>query len=382
MRILDRFWAALDEAPALHGLKVEWRDAFGDDLPVAEVFLEPEQELATWYSCPRPGGDGCPRRVVEHGPDDRVAVCGNHPPECKPVQVTRQDLVLYQLDLTALAKGITNAFGFDGEGELLDGFDGVAALGRYTPLPGYSFSAFFALPGDDFAGTLERIAARAGGPSLVLVPTRAGIRGQPRDAHLARSVHILACSEHLAWEHGRLVCMRPAEDVLAPFLKLVLPEKLFTSRTAAACCVAFTHDEPAGKALGKKAYESLAAQARSFDLFIDGTGEEVIVLRKAGGKKARQGRLTAGELGMLLGYLKRSADGDPYFRPILVGGSHQSADAAFGVFKKMRRAVDTHLEGQSYLLFKQRRFSEGGAEYAFVPPAGFRYCILAPARRT
>ena len=379
MRRLDYFWAALDRMPSLRGLKIEWKETFGDDLPVAEAFLEPEQELATWYPCPRPGGDGCPRRVVEHGPTDRVAVCGNDPPECEPVRVTRKDLIIYRLDVPALARGIARAFAWDGEGELPGGLEGVATLGRYCPSPGHAFPAFFALPGDDFAGTLERLVARAGGPCLMLVPTRASTRGQPWDAHIARSVHVLACSELLAWERRRLVCMLPAEEVLAPFRRLFLPDE--ATSTVTACCTAFTHDKRAGSALDKKACDSLVAQARGFNLFIDGTGEEARVFRKTGGKKVRQGRLTGGELAMLASYIRRSVEYDPYFRPILIGGSHQSAGAAFGMFKKMRRVVDTRLEAQTYLLFKQRRLSVGGAEYAFVPPADFRFCILVPPPR-
>lgn len=225
MRTPDTLWRGLDRAPALSGVKATWQEAFGGDLDIAEKFLQPEQEPATTYPCPRPGGDGCPRRVVEHGPDDLVAVCGNRPAECEPIKVTRQDLVVYRFDVEALAAAIGAAFGFDGGRAPVDGIDGVAAIGRYAPRPGHRFPAFFALPGDGFPAALELLVARAGGPCLVFVPSANGAAALVGNAHQARSVHVLACDECLAWDGRRLVCARPAEEILAPFRTLALPEQ-------------------------------------------------------------------------------------------------------------------------------------------------------------
>lgn len=225
MRMPDRLWRGLDRAAALFGVKATWQETFGSDLDIAENFLQPEQELATTYPCPRPGGDGCPRRVVEHGPDDLVAVCGNSPAECEPVKVMKQDLVVYRFDVEALAVAIGAAFGFDGGSTSAHGIDGVVAVGRYAPRPGYKFPAFFALPGDGFTAALESLVGRAGGPCLLFVPTARSLSAQARGAHQARSVHVLACEDCLAWDGRRLVCARPAEEILAPFRALVLPEE-------------------------------------------------------------------------------------------------------------------------------------------------------------
>jgi len=86
--------------PAGHGGTLPGLKAYyGSDWdPLSKYFL-PTKRLAASIDCPRPGGSGCPRKVVEHSFHDIVAVCGNSPKECEPLKISRQDLVIHELKI-------------------------------------------------------------------------------------------------------------------------------------------------------------------------------------------------------------------------------------------------------------------------------------------
>jgi hypothetical protein len=65
-------------------------------------YFRPTQHLAHSIDCPKPGGPGCPRQIVEHGFNDLVAVCGNSPRECASLPVLRQDVIIHELKIEPL----------------------------------------------------------------------------------------------------------------------------------------------------------------------------------------------------------------------------------------------------------------------------------------
>lgn len=95
-------WTKLGMPAGWAGTRPSLQAYFGTSWPsVAGAFL-PTQTLALSIDCPRPGGPGCPRQVVEHGFHDLVAVCGNSPHECDPLPVLRQDLIIHKLMIDPL----------------------------------------------------------------------------------------------------------------------------------------------------------------------------------------------------------------------------------------------------------------------------------------
>lgn len=106
---LDRFWQALESVPGRACLLVEWRDLFGADYELVQRFLAPTNQRGQAYPCPHPAGDGCPRRIVEHDEDRLVAVCGDSPRRCESVALAREDLIVYEVDVAALASEVAAA---------------------------------------------------------------------------------------------------------------------------------------------------------------------------------------------------------------------------------------------------------------------------------
>ncbi|RMH00003.1 MAG: hypothetical protein D6705_01640 [Deltaproteobacteria bacterium] len=117
MHDLLRVWRRIEALHVTAGVDQQWRELLGDDFGLIEPYLRPEQSLATSYPCPHPIHDGCPRRVVHHGPGDIVAVCGNASPQCEPVKLSRRDIVVRTLKIhdwiAALTGGLREANGLD-----------------------------------------------------------------------------------------------------------------------------------------------------------------------------------------------------------------------------------------------------------------------------
>lgn len=175
MRKLKKFWSALEETPILQGVTVSWREAVGEDMDVLAQFLRPLPELAMTYPCPEPGGDGCPRGVVVHGPDDIVAVCRRDPPSCETLHLRRADLVVYELDLRKLADCIRQTLGFAGSRlpAPVDGLPRTLHIGDYRPAPGSSFAVYLTVQYEEDTVTeiVERLCGRDPHRYVLLTPT-------------------------------------------------------------------------------------------------------------------------------------------------------------------------------------------------------------------
>jgi len=135
MHDLLRIWRRVEALQVAAGVDEQWTELLGDDLRVLEPYLKPEQQLATSYPCPHPVHDDCPRRVVHHGPGDIVAVCGNASPQCEPLKLTRQQLVIRSLKtkewIAAVVAELRAANGLDPlDADMPEGVVAVGTLAR------------------------------------------------------------------------------------------------------------------------------------------------------------------------------------------------------------------------------------------------------------
>ena len=100
---LDPLWSVLREHAAPRHPDCVWRSLLGDAYPAVSGLLQTVRGRAGHWHCGVQDGLGCARQVVEHAPDDLVAVCGDEPPRCDRVVVERRQLALRALELRALA---------------------------------------------------------------------------------------------------------------------------------------------------------------------------------------------------------------------------------------------------------------------------------------
>jgi len=213
MHDLLRIWRRVEALPVAAGVDEQWAELLGGDLHVLEPYLKPEQQLATSYPCPHPIHDDCPRRVIHHGPGDIVAVCGNAAPQCEPLKLTRQQLVVRSLKtkewIAAIVGGLRAANGLEAlDADLPDGMVAVGTLCRR----GRRLAVIWVRRGiSDVENVVRGLhAALGGGDLIVLLPP--GLRGAT-DRPVAGGGIVLLSSP--AIDNGRLDLAR-ALDLLDP----------------------------------------------------------------------------------------------------------------------------------------------------------------------
>ena len=108
----EGFWTGLEAVPGLSAVYAEWRERFGDEYASVKPFLRPNGKRASSHPCMEYPGCGWAHQVIEHGPDDIVAVCRCWR-GCSTFRLTRSDIALYELDRTAFDRTISGAFNLE-----------------------------------------------------------------------------------------------------------------------------------------------------------------------------------------------------------------------------------------------------------------------------
>ena len=165
----DHLWRTLELYHDASMVMVFWMKWLGPDFSFAQFYLKPTKDYADEYPCPSPGGPGCPRQVVRHGPDDIVAVCGNHPKDCDRLELKKTHIALYRLDLVKFCAEIATALDFEAAtlriARVLN--LGVVTIGSGDYLPVFLVLARSA---DEFRRAVIELISMTG-PFVLLTPT-------------------------------------------------------------------------------------------------------------------------------------------------------------------------------------------------------------------
>ncbi len=139
-----RLWQALEAIPGPAAVLAEWRRLAGRDLDLLRPYLQPLPRLAASYPRLAGGEPTYPYEVVEHGPDDFVGIC----PETEDrILLSREDLIVYELDWPLFLADIAAALGFERRAADPDELPPLTRLvGDYRPVAGYSFPAYLTIP--------------------------------------------------------------------------------------------------------------------------------------------------------------------------------------------------------------------------------------------
>ena len=205
-------WRSLDHLPIGQGVLAEWQTMLATDFESTRPLLRSTDKIAGYY--PAPNLDGHPWRVVEHGPDDFVAVCDL---SGESIALAKRDVVVYELDFRQLSKEVAAAF------EVTPMFEPVGATARCWRIGTISNPAVQARPLQLFvpANTSELQRAletiRAAGLELgtVIVPTRTCVQSTIEMLLSANHARLIVLEEALvARESGRwLMTNTPSEAV-------------------------------------------------------------------------------------------------------------------------------------------------------------------------
>jgi len=109
MRPLEGFWRIVTTLGAMGHALAGWRHILGEEAHLAEPFLRPMPETASSYPCDPKCSMNNGRRIVEHGPDDAVAICRDD--RCTKIALRSADIVRWQSDINALSKALLGPLG-------------------------------------------------------------------------------------------------------------------------------------------------------------------------------------------------------------------------------------------------------------------------------
>jgi len=204
---------SLEDLPGHAAVLRVWQECLREELPVVRTFLRPTAELARAY--PKLGHrNPVPYEVVIHGPDDYEGFCRE---TGEIIPLSRQDLVVYEVDRRMLHRSVAKALGCRGMDELISSGSGVHQLGTWEAAPGYAVPMFLSTPCD--ARTLERLGlelkAEQDGPFLLLTPTaRRRTRRFESTLRRAGAAWLVLCDGLVLADGGRFQATDSAKAVL------------------------------------------------------------------------------------------------------------------------------------------------------------------------
>lgn len=233
MKLLRRFWKALDEVPGVATDRLEWADILGAEWSDIAPYLKSTGRRTTAVLCPYPGGDGCPRRVITSANGALRAVCGSHPQVCDPLDLTGPDVTILALDRAKLLRELARAL--DAEPAARANSSGrVMQVGRHAVAAGLACPILLAMPGPAEPLTEDQLREAGLDPAatVVLVPCPTSLPA-PLQARLVAAGHqVLALSEAVALGasgfealHPPAVLLAPIRDALAGRLHTVEPQR-------------------------------------------------------------------------------------------------------------------------------------------------------------
>ncbi|MCE7975494.1 MAG: hypothetical protein DYG92_14425 [Leptolyngbya sp. PLA1] len=210
-----RLWQSLERVQGWAGVRSVWREHMGDELQFLQPLLRPMEELA--MSVPWPGTiEG--RKVVVHDEDDIVAV-DRETSEASPI--TRDDIVLWQLDADTLFRGVAAALGLSGTPSSVGMGNRLWWLGDYVPVEGERFPVYLATTRDaqSLLRSAGHVSALSQRPFVLVTPTRAGASEELNRVVEGRSSAWITLAETLSWQgEGMFEPKQPVEDVLRRFV--------------------------------------------------------------------------------------------------------------------------------------------------------------------
>ena len=168
------FWQSLAQIPSLRATLTEWSSIAGSDYPLLEDFLRPTNVLADSYPCTSADGScGAAARVIMHGTNDLVSVCGCQPARCAPQTLNRSDVLIHEVNLVKLGTAIAAAFTIEPNVRPLPSWSSTLQIGfdstSSSPERIAVYFSRFAEPAN-LARVAAHLLATYPGPSVLLAP--------------------------------------------------------------------------------------------------------------------------------------------------------------------------------------------------------------------
>lgn len=214
MRKLSRLWQALERIPGLQGVPASWREHCGPDFPIIEPFLRTTDEVAATHPCPHPTGGDCPRKIVDYGDGEYVAICRDPWKICQDLTLPLKEVLVHTLDVAAFTTTIARPLGIRGHTPQEHG-DHTWSIGLSDRRGSLNRPVYFiALPQyDRFRAVVHSLLLDVEGPFLIVAPTNRHRTAEIQQRLQARGIGFVSLEDQLLLDgDGRLVSVDPLDS--------------------------------------------------------------------------------------------------------------------------------------------------------------------------
>ncbi len=228
MQSTHDLWSAFESVPAESNILPEWQRLLGPDFHIASSFFRPTDYRASSFPCPRPGGDGCPRRVVDYGDGEIIAVCNDEDEGCDDITLSAEDIISHELDRRKMVEVVANALEIESKFAHLEGFHRTFMVGEINAGGSRRFSVFLTTPldADSLLGIMARLLSKLRAPFLLLTYTKNIVSQEMIEMMDRNKSCFMALDEILVWDEqaGGLIGRMPADELISGFLEKAAPE--------------------------------------------------------------------------------------------------------------------------------------------------------------
>jgi hypothetical protein len=161
-------WQLIETIPGPAAVPAVWKASFGVEFDAfREAFLRQIPTPAKSYPCPRECG--CSHEVVRHRNGSILAVCRCDPCHCDDITLKKADIVVLELNWSALGRAIASALGLTArEADI-----GVRGAIQIAVTGSNALPVILVILNDreSFRQTVDALVARLGGRFMVVAPT-------------------------------------------------------------------------------------------------------------------------------------------------------------------------------------------------------------------
>ncbi len=369
---LAAFWQLVETNFPLGGPRGHVRELLGADLVNAlEVMgILRHQHVADRYPCPRSGGDGCPRVVIERDDGSIVAVCGNEPAECADLALSSTDVEVLAVAPEDFCETVGKALQIRTNVEALPGLRNAYRVGTFIPEAGIKHAIYLVVRCSerDYTEAIDALRTHAIGQTLaVIFPTERFVTEELRRQASAAGVLLVPLLDAVGLDATGLRALGDPLTLFAAVGRAGVASGQVSS-VVARVFIRGGDGAPTWRDLDASSYQNLLAAAASYDIFADEITKAVA--KGKGSKRAHTANVSASHFKMIRAAVDKRSNFDP-------GTGDEDGVAAKQIFQRARQIFDIK-RGKSWVLFKTDKI-DNHAVYRFDPDASVSFAfVFAP----
>ena len=372
---LSLFWEILETNFPLSGPRCDLRDRLGRDVVAALEAggILSYLRIADVVSCPHPGGAGCPRQVIELRDGRFQGVCGNDPPECSDVDLTRKDIEVLGVEPERLCQALRRPLCTGGKIEAIAGLRAAYRAGTFKPEPSSRHSIYLVArcAEGEYSEAFDALRSRQEGNSFaILVPTDRFISADTIRQMATLGIPIIALQGLINADASGQLTM--SEDVLRLFAGIGRRGATTGALSTPVVAQVLTHN--GWQDLDEASYRRLIETVAEYGIVAD---EKIcVVWKRVDGRRPlkQQSAIQAGYFRMIRAAVERTG----YFDPAIEGPMEEQ-ESGKQIFQRARQTIDIkykdHDGTMKWRLFKTAKV-DNHAVYQFRPDPNFPFALI------